>query len=350
MFHSPRALVIILFSSYAVGVAGKCSRAKTCSTREAFDVSKDLEKYYSGTTGLQGQRLKTKLNSIIKGHKNYSYDCVWAALADVDADPNDSSKVIAFYSRRGVDILDRAGCTGSGSQSWNREHVWAKSHGFKKQSQHAHTDFHHLFPSSVSINSDRSDRDFKEIAEKDRIPVTTSECDGCFKEGTNPKNGFFEPPDAVKGQVARVMFYMATRYEGGDRSTTDDLVLVDRKTDFPDNEFGVLSDLLRWHCEHPVEKRERDRNDNVQEWQGNRNPFIDRPEFVQTIWGGEFPEAFVNCDSNPDETDIETNPDETNPDETNPDETNTDETSTDEINPDETNSEQVWINEFHYVS
>ena len=110
-----------------------------------------------------------------------------------------------------------------------------------------------------------------------------------------------------------------------------------------------MSDLLRWHCEHPVEKREHDRNDDVQEWQGNRNPFIDRPEFVQTIWRDEFPEAFVNCDSNP-ETDIETNPDETNPNETNPDETNTeetnpDETNTDEINPGETNSEQVWADQ-----
>ena len=94
--------------------------------------------------------------------------------------------------------------------------------------------------------------------------------------------------------------------------------LVDRKTNSSKEfgEFGVLSDLLKWHCEHQVHQRERDRNDIVQQWQGNRNPFIDKPEFVQAIWGKEFPEAFVKCNK------------------------------TNKTNPEP----QVWINELHYVS
>ena len=298
----------MLLSSYAVGGAGQRGRCeKTCSSRKTFPIS-DIEEYYSSAKNLQGLKLKSELNSIIKGHKAYGYDCVWTALTETDADPDDKTKsnVTTLYSRKSVvDILERIGneCLENkfAPELWNREHVWSVSHGFKEEENaHAWTDIHHLFPSQYDINNDRADRDsiqiIGKIAENKILSVADIKCDGCFKEEETREEGFFESPKVVKGQIARVMFYMDTRYEGDDSSTTNtgDLKLVDRKTN-SSKKFGVLSDLLKWHCEHEVDPRERERNDIVQQWQGNRNPFIDKPEFVQAIWGEEFPEAFVMC-------------------------------------------------------
>ena len=77
---------------------------------------------------------------------------------------------------------------------------------------------------------------------------------------------------------------MAVRYEGNDDSRTPDLELVDRKTSSGEPYFGKLCTLLNWHFQDPVSQRERDRNNIVYSWQGNRNPFIDHPGFVSKIW------------------------------------------------------------------
>ena len=91
----------------------------------------------------------------------------------------------------------------------------------------------------------------------------------------------------MKGDAARMVFYMAVRYEGNDQSDTPDLELVDRLTDTGEPHFGKLCTLVTWSSQDPVSPDERRRNDVVYSWQGNRNPFIDHPEFVPLIWGEE---------------------------------------------------------------
>lgn len=84
------------------------------------------------------------------------------------------------------------------------------------------------------------------------------------------------------------MFYMDVRYEGNDSSGTPNLTLVDRVDTQRSNtvgEFGKLCTLLSWHLADPATAEERTRNDVVYSWQGNRNPFIDRPEFAASIFG-----------------------------------------------------------------
>jgi hypothetical protein len=78
---------------------------------------------------------------------------------------------------------------------------------------------------------------------------------------------------------------MATRYEGNDTSNTPDLELVDRKTDSGEPFFGKLCTLVAWHNADPVDADERRRNNIVHSWQGNRNPYIDHPEYAAAIWG-----------------------------------------------------------------
>ena len=92
------------------------------------------------------------------------------------------------------------------------------------------------------------------------------------------------PLPEEKGDLARAMFYMAVRYEGGE--ATPDLELSDTPNAGA-NRFGKLSDLLRWHREDPVNDEERRRNHLVYtDYQYNRNPFIDDPDYAEMVFAG----------------------------------------------------------------
>jgi endonuclease I len=226
--------------------------------------------YYDGTTGLTGQDLKLKLHDIIKDHVEYSYDDLRDfILRKTDEDPNNSNNVMLFYTGR-----SQAKTTfGGGANDWNREHVWAKSHGDFGTTPPAGTDAHHMKPTDASVNSTRGNLDF------DMGGNPVSEAPGCYVDSDS-----FEPRDAVKGDVARIIFYMATRYEGG--SGEPDLEVVDRVNTSPSPEHGKLSVLLQWNQLDPPDDFERNRNDVIYyDYQHNRNPFIDHPEFVDAIWG-----------------------------------------------------------------
>lgn len=226
--------------------------------------------YYNGTEGLTGDNLKSKLHDIIKDHTEYSYNNLRDfILKATDEDPDNSNNVILLYTGR-----SQAKSTfGGGANDWNREHVWAKSHGDFGTSAPAGTDAHHIRPTDASVNSTRGNLDF------DMGGNPVSEAPGCYYDGDS-----FEPRDAVKGDVARMIFYMATRYEGG--SGEPDLEVVDRVNTYPNPEHGKLSVLLLWNQQDPPDDFEMNRNDVIYyDYQHNRNPFIDHPEFVDAIWG-----------------------------------------------------------------
>jgi len=256
------------------------------STAACIKTNKDLvslKDYYRGTTNLEKKQLHKALNSIVKQHKAFKYSpCVWTILKQTDVDPRNSANVIGFYTGRAIK-KSRQVSGGGNSNDWNREHIWAKSHGFKGRKQHAHTDVHHIRAIDVSVNADRGNRDF------DFGGIANKECRECLMgpigDAVNGTNGTWESPDRVKGDTARMMFYMAVRYDGNDRSRTPDLVLVNNTTKVGEARFGKLCSLLQWHRNDPVSDAERLRNDIIYSWQGNRNPFIDRPEFVDRIWG-----------------------------------------------------------------
>lgn len=94
----------------------------------------------------------------------------------------------------------------------------------------------------------------------------------------------WEARDEVKGDVARMMFYMVIRYEGDDNEPDLELTdsLLHRSSKAPLH--ARLSVLLEWHINDPVNVIERRRNDIIYSYQGNRNPFIDHPEYVVLIW------------------------------------------------------------------
>ena len=60
---------------------------------------------------------------------------------------------------------------------------------------------------------------------------------------------------------------------------------VDRTTSIGERHLGHPCALLVWHEEDLVDDAERWRNDVIFAWQGNRNPFVDHLEWLQSIWG-----------------------------------------------------------------
>ncbi|MCP4411798.1 MAG: hypothetical protein GY808_04410, partial [Gammaproteobacteria bacterium] len=231
--------------------------------------------YYDSALGKTGQALNDALHQIIKDHTKFPYTSastdVWDILMDTDEDSANTNNVILLYTGRSQD-KSLNGSQGSDSDYWNREHVWSKSHGFPSESDTAYTDVHHLRPCDASVNSSRSNKDF------DNGGTAHSEATGCFSDSDS-----WEPRDAVKGDVARMMFYMDVRYE------TDGEYDLELQESIPTSgpNFAKLSVLLAWHQEDPVDNWEIIRNDKIFSYQGNRNPFIDHPEYVDQIWGEE---------------------------------------------------------------
>ena len=255
-----RALALALVTTLALVVG-------TAGSSPAQDAAHD-DSYYAPAAGKTGAALKSALHDIVDDQTTLSYSQVWTALKDTDEDPSNTANVIEMYSGTSIPKSRNGGSVGD----WNREHVWAQSHGDFGTGAGPGTDLHHLRPADVQVNGTRGNKDF------DGGGSAVSGCSGCLTDGDS-----FEPRDSFKGDVARMMFYMAVRYSGDDGFA--DLELndtVNGSTRF----HGRIGVLLRWSAADPVSAVEIRRNDRIDaNWQHNRNPFIDHPEYAAAIWG-----------------------------------------------------------------
>ncbi|GAA3019820.1 endonuclease I family protein [Streptomyces fulvorobeus] len=233
------------------------------ATTTAYDST-----YYKNAVGKSGASLKSSLHTIITPQTKLSYDAVWNALKVTDQDPANSGNVILLYSGASRSKALNGGDVGD----WNREHVWAQSHGNFGTSSGPGTDLHHLRPADVQVNSIRGNKDF------DNGGSAVSGATGSYTDSNS-----FEPRNADKGDVARMILYMAVRYEGGD--TWADLEPNDAVTNGSVPYHGRLSVLKQWNAQDPPSAFEERRNQVIfDSYQKNRNPFIDHPEWVEAIW------------------------------------------------------------------
>ncbi len=195
----------------------------------------------------------------------------------------------------------------------NREHVWCQSRGFKASSGAegpAGTDVHHLISGDGYVNGKPHNNNPYGYVDTAHIDINSanaySYCAGNISGAPlHPHAGdqattVFEPQDSDKGDIARACFYMVACYNnlGGHNGITQynpNLTLVDyassnSKSEISSNDtaigMGILSDLLEWHKLDPVDEYEIHRNNLIdRNYQHNRNPFIDFPEWVDYIWG-----------------------------------------------------------------
>lgn len=277
---------------------GPCTGCETL-TPVADPTTFNSEIYYSDVLSgdfANAEELKNALSVIIaKNHKQLTYKQVWSTLTYADQDPANDKNVIEIYTGASISKYDNQ-TGGSGVGKWNREHVWAKSHGFPNESQWGYTDAHHLRPSDVGINTARSNNDFGACRDTGEEVLFNGAGTGNYLDKTT---NCWEPRDKVKGDVARMIMYMDTRYQGSDTATTQmpDLVAVDRLTTTAEDDaplIGTLCTLYEWSQLDAVDSYEQNRNNQVYKYQGNRNPFIDRPELVKEVYG-----AVCGDDPNP---------------------------------------------------
>ncbi len=244
--------------------------------------------YYQPAFDLAGPALHQALHDIIDQHATYPYTSsqtdVWDILKVTDRDPNNPSQVLLLYCGESVDA-DQEWNNGKG---WSREHVWAKSRGNFGNTEGPGTDVHHLRPADPSINSTRNNRAFDACIACNPV-LFNNVATGSFSDG---QSWTFEPRNAIKGDIARMIFYMAVRYESSDGI---DLALTDSVLGQTDKQplHGKKATLLAWHQQDPVDSREQYRNDVIeQQFQGNRNPFIDYPELADHLWGARQQESW----------------------------------------------------------
>ncbi|MFF0214145.1 endonuclease I family protein [Streptomyces vinaceus] len=234
----------------------------------ATTTAASVDAYYAPAEGKTGAALKTALHDIIKTQSKVTYDGVWNALKVTDQDPANPNNVILVYSGRS----QSKSSNGGGVNDWNREHVWAKSHGDFGTATGPGTDLHHLRPEDVTVNSTRGNKDF------DMGGSPVAEAPGSFTDANS-----FEPRDAVKGDVARMLLYMAVRYDGGDGFAN--LEVNDKVDNGSAPAIGRISVLKQWNQQDPPDAFEQRRNQVIfDQFQHNRNPFVDHPEWVNSIW------------------------------------------------------------------
>lgn len=243
--------------------------------------------YYSTATGT-GYTLKTQLYNKIKGHTNKGYAGLWTTYATSDRDnqyENDNS-IIDIYSENptGTDpyvyqySTSQCGTYYNEGNCYNREHIVPQS-VFNSASPMV-ADAHFIPPVDGYVNGMRSDNPHGNVAVANWTSANGS------KRGTSAVSGYtgtvFEPLAEFKGDIARMYFYFATRYENTVASYTYDM--------FNNTSTQVFTDafrdmLVQWHNQDPVSAREIARNNAIYAIQANRNPYIDHPEYVGMIWG-----------------------------------------------------------------
>ena len=251
--------------------------------------------YYNSATG-SGYTLKTQLKTIISnGHVDQGYSALYDAYINSDNDTfyeNDNT-VLDMYSENptGSDSYnynhnDRTcGNYNSENDCYNREHIFPQ--GFFNEQLPMRTDIHHVVPTDGYVNNRRANYPFGEVTNATWVSNNGS------KVGQNTAYTYsgvvFEPIDEFKGDIARMLLYFAVRYEdevtdsSWDNHTTTNNPL--NGTNDQVYETWYLQLLHEWHQIDPVSSREIKRNNEAYNFQGNRNPFIDYPEYVDSIWG-----------------------------------------------------------------
>lgn len=243
--------------------------------------------YYSSATG-KGYELKTQLSNIItQGHRDQGY--VWSVInaCDIDRYYENDGSILDIYSEnpKGKDPYtytvrdNQCGKYNKEGDCYNREHIFPQ--GYFRQNFPMRGDYHHIVATDGFVNGKRDNYPFGEV---DKAILV-------FQNGSQLGNSkfvgysgvVFEPIDEFKGDVARMLLYFITRYESqlpnfnGGGSQLDGTI----NRGF---EQWYINLLLKWHNQDPVSQRKIDRNNCVFSRQGNRNPYVDRPEFVNDIW------------------------------------------------------------------
>jgi endonuclease I len=265
--------------------------------------------YYTTVDASSAPALRATLHAVIDDHQRIPYTSsatdTWNVLELADEDPTNSSRILDLYKNAVYTKVN------GGTGPYDREHTWPKSYGFPNDnaSNYPYTDCHHLFLCDSGYNSSRNNKPYGICASGCTEKTTLVNAGQGGGAGVYPGNsnwtsgavnsGVWETWSKRRGDVARALFYLDVRYEGGthgvtgaaepDLILTDDLALINASNtgaNLAVAYMGFKSVLLQWHQQDPVDAIEMEHCNAVFGFQGNRNPFVDHPEWVDCLFGG----------------------------------------------------------------
>jgi len=240
--------------------------------------------YYNSAQGLSGNNLKIALHNIIKNHTVVSYSGLWSAFQQTDVKTN--SKVWDMYSHNPTGaqpyeytfVTNQCGSYNSEGDCFNREHSWPQS-WFNSETI-PQSDMFHIYPTDGEVNGKRSNFPYGNVSNPSWTSMNGGKLGLCTNAGYTQT--VFEPINEYKGDLARGYFYISTRYysEDGAWGTSD---ATNKSIILP----WQVTVLLAWHNQDPVSAKETNRNNLVySSYQNNRNPYIDHPEYADSVWAG----------------------------------------------------------------
>lgn len=249
-----------------------------------FIISSADAQYYNAAFGKTGSVLKTALHNIIStGTTVGTYADLWTDYYTTD---NKGGNIVwDIYS----DIpggtppyvytlgANQCGTYNSEGDCYNREHIWPAT--YFADGPPMYTDLQQIYPTDGWVNNKHGNLPYGKV---NSVSWTSDNGSKTGSSNTYPGSGLdvFEPIDSFKGDIARVYFYMSTRYQGEDAGWTNW-----EMANGADLTPEAVTLLLSWHHLDPVSQKEINRNNAAFAIQGNRNPFIDYPEFADCIWG-----------------------------------------------------------------
>ena len=253
--------------------------------------------YYDNATGVNYE-LKSQLYEIINNHNDQGYNSLddFYIIYDIDNYYENDNTILDIYSENpnGIDPYNFSTENSCGNYSsegdcYNKEHIIPQS--VYSSDYPMKSDAHQVLPTDGRVNGFRSAYPYGIVGQNlvSQSGISNPTQNGS-KLGNNLDEGFssgysnivFEPIDEFKGDVARIYFYFITRYENL-VSSWSNYDMFDGSSDKV-LEDTFLNILMNWHLNDPVSQKEIDRNNNIYIYQGNRNPFIDQPDYVEEIW------------------------------------------------------------------
>ena len=252
--------------------------------------------YYAPITATAGEELLGQLHDLITTtHTHYSsYSECRDNAKKTDPALGGEEGIVEFYTHEPIRYYLNDYSTPENRGTWNREHVWPKSlSGGLWGTNGAGSDLHHIRPSEVKMNSERGNDKFGEVNGGGEVYSKTTDGKNS-RLGGHHAGGVFEPLDNVKGDAARIVLYLYTHYNKAENvhGTTNGKgearyfgTLKFTNIIAASSEEAAAELLLSWNELDPVDDIERTRNEAAFEIQGNRNPFVDRPEYAEAIWG-----------------------------------------------------------------
>jgi endonuclease I len=268
--------------------------------------------YYNAATGT-GYTLKTNLRNIIANNTNSlttaNYGGLWVLYTSTAFRDNyyeNNGSLLDIYSENpiGTDSYEYTNTnqqcgnySGEGS-CYNREHLMPQS--VFNSLYPMYSDAHFVVPSDGAVNGARGNFPFGVVNSPSYTSSNGSKKGNNFNSGYSAgySNTVFEPINEFKGDVARALLYVATRYQ--DEVTTWDNYDMLNNTNNQVYTNTFLNILIKWHIQDPVSAYEIAKNNAVYNFQNNRNPYIDNPNYVCQIWPTQCStlsnQEFINLD------------------------------------------------------